>query len=177
MKNDYNPLDFGGMPYFQTNPHPNHVPRNSRDLGAASSLHHVFLGVSHVHQVTSAGMSHLLGVTAHNFHHLSLLIILCGACATLPLPLAQFIPENATWAHRLATESEESLAAASEQLPVPAGLSSLGMERMEDQEEFMEVRLPAACRESDAEGGQRCTGQREARVNMPMLGEAAMPAG
>jgi hypothetical protein len=143
-----------------------------------SSLH-VFLGVPpHVHQVTSAGMSHLLGVTAHNFHHLSLLIILCGACATLPLPLAQFIPENATWAHRLATESEESLAAASEQLPVSGGLSSLGMERMEeDQEEFMEVRLPAACRESDAEGGQRCTGQREARVNMPMLGEAAMPAG
>ena len=107
-------------------------------------------------QVTSAGMSHLLGVTAHNFHHLSLLIILCGACATLPLPLAQFIPDNT---QRLA-EEESQAAPASE------------MERME---ELTEVPSPA-CRESaDAEGGQRCTGQREA--NVPMLGEAAMPAG
>ena len=84
-------------------------------------------------QVTSAGMAHMLGVrglspeweacghlpfmlevTAHNFHHLSLLIMVqrlpvlerltfgnlvytfqvCGACATMPLPLARFIPEE-----------------------------------------------------------------------------------
>ena len=109
------------------------------------------------HQVTSAGMSHLLGVTAHNFHHLSLLIILCGACATLPLPLAQFIPHHATWAHHFAeTETEEIPQSPADpggaQLPVPA--------------------------ENDAEGGQRCTGEREVSdSDVPMLGEAAMPAG
>ena len=94
-----------------------------------------------MNKVTSAGMSHLLGVTAHNFHHLSLLIMVCGACATLPLPLAKYIPED--------TEAEVSnenpdLCPESTELLVPSGWNR--------EEEQLDVRLPAACETC----GQRC---------------------
>eukprot|EP00434_Breviolum_minutum_P006390 symbB.v1.2.005638.t1/scaffold309.1/size276354/19 len=126
-----------------------------------------------MNKVTSAGMSHLLGVTAHNFHHLSFLIVVCGACATLPLPLAKFIPEDATWTDRLSNQTtlendqNEIETSQTEQLPMP-DLSRL---RWED-EDHLDVRLPQAarlCEESrgsaEGPGCQRCAEK------------AAMPAG
>ena len=45
-----------------------------------------------VNKLASAGAAHLLGVTAHRFKRLSLLVLLCGGAAALPLPLARYIP-------------------------------------------------------------------------------------
>lgn len=47
-----------------------------------------------VNKLASAGAAHLLGVTAHRFKRLSLLVLLCGGAAALPLPLARYIPEE-----------------------------------------------------------------------------------
>ena len=72
-----------------------------------------------VNKVASAGAAHLLGVTAHRFQHLSLLVVACGALAALPLPLAAYIPAEEA---PLAPQRPEALEAEELRLPEAARL-------------------------------------------------------
>ncbi|CAJ1327627.1 unnamed protein product [Effrenium voratum] len=138
-----------------------------------------------INKVTSAGMAHMLGVTAHNFHHLSLLIMVCGACATMPLPLARFIPEEPACtdpAMLLDTDepaANEATVEGTAQLSLPGGLH--GLQHLRD-EELLDLRLPQAARlceesRSRSEGCWEANSPRGSHGPEPGASSNVMPAG